>query len=119
MKAAIKTSHLEEWPILQSLPLTWNKSCLQVISYSCNLLYVKQSNHSHLKVMNGVRESKNLEIRERAKHLTPTLNYRWRAAYQLFSLIRVLFSLYSSSKNQPLFPICVLSPLRQPDQLKF
>lgn len=75
MKAAIKTSHLEEWPILQSRPLTWNKSYLKVTSYGCNLLYMKQSNHSHLKVMNSVRESKNLKMRERAKHLTPTLNY--------------------------------------------
>lgn len=73
---------LEEWPILQSLPLTWNKSCLQAPSYSCNLLYVKQSNHSRCKAVNSVRESKNLEMKEQ-KHLTQTLNYRWKAIFIL------------------------------------
>lgn len=45
------------------------KSCLQVTSYSCKLLYLKQSNHSHWKVVNSVREWK--EFRDERKSETP------------------------------------------------
>lgn len=56
---------MEEWPTLQSLPLTWNKSWLQVMSYCCNLLYLKQSHHSHWKIANRER-IKELEMRQTA-----------------------------------------------------
>lgn len=49
-------------------------------------------------------------MRKRAKHLTQTLNYRWKAAYQLFSFIEALSFLILAPKTNP-FPLSVFSSL--------
>lgn len=60
-----------------------------------------------LKISEQCQRIKELEMREMAKHLTQTLNYKWRVVFPIFIHSSPLFS-HSSSKNQSLCPIYVL-----------
>lgn len=103
---------MEEWPISQSLPLTWNKSCLQVTSYRYNLLYLKTIKSFTMKSSEQCQRIKELERRERAKHLTPKPQTTNRGQ---------LLKHFHSSSPLSSQPSCEnqFSPLfGQPDQLK-